>query len=309
MRIAVTGAFGYSGRYITQRLLTAGHEVITLTNSARRPNPFGAQVAAFLYHFDEPGKLCDALRGVQTLVNTYWVRFDHRLFTHGQAVANTRILFDAARAAGVRRIVHVSITNPDHASDLPYFRGKAELEATLQGLGVSYCILRPTVLFGKEDVLINNIAWSLRHLPVMGVFGSGDYKLQPIYVDDLAQAAAEQVGGERNEVLEAIGPETFTYRELVARIRSALGVRRPIVAVPPRLGYWACRLLGLLVGDVIITREEIRGMMENRLFVQAPPLGSTKLTEWIDRHKDTLGRHYTSELARRVDRVSAYHSN
>jgi len=309
MRIAVTGAFGYSGRYITQRLLTAGHEVITLTNSARRPNPFGAQVAAFPYHFDEPGKLCDTLRGVQTLVNTYWVRFDHRLFTHGQAVANTRILFDATRAAGVRRIVHVSITNPDRTSDLPYFRGKAELEAALQSLGVSCCILRPTVLFGKEDVLINNIAWSLRHLPVMGVFGSGDYKLQPIYVDDLAQAAAEQVGGERNEVLEAIGPETFTYRELVARIRSALGVRRPIVAVPPRLGYWACRLLGLLVGDVIITREEIRGMMENRLFVQAHPLGSTKLTEWIDRHKDTLGRHYTSELARRVDRVNAYRSN
>ena len=131
-------------------------------------------------------KLRDSLRGVQALVNTYWVRFDHRLFTHGQAVANTKILFSAAKEAGVRRIVHVSITNPDSTSDLPYFRGKAELESSLKGLGVSYCILRPTVLFGKEDVLINNIAWSLRHLPVVGVFGAGDYRLQPIYVDDLA---------------------------------------------------------------------------------------------------------------------------
>ena len=243
---------------------------------------------------------------MHTLVNTYWVRFDHKLFTHGQAVANTRVLFSAAREAGVRRIVHVSITNPDSASDLRYFRGKAELEAALKGLGVSYCILRPAVLFGKEDVLINNIAWSLRHLPVIGVFGSGDYRLQPIYVDDLAKAAAQKVEVGGDEVLEAIGPETFTYRELVVRIRSALGVKRPVISVPPGLGYWGCRLVGLLVGDVVITREEIRGLMENRLYVEAPPLGTTKLSEWIDQHKATLGRHYTSELARRVDRRSAY---
>lgn len=309
MRIAVTGAFGYSGRYITKRLLEAGHEVITLTNSPRRPNPFPGKVTALPFHFDEPHKLCDALRGVQALVNTYWVRFDHRLFTHGQAVANTNILFFAAREAGVRRIVHVSITNPDITSDLPYFRGKAQLESSLKALGVSYCILRPTVLFGKEDVLINNIAWSLRHLPVMGVFGAGDYRLQPIYVDDLARAAAERVSGDRDEVLEAIGPETFTYRELVARVRSAIGVKRPIISVPPGLGYWNGRLIGVFVGDVVITREEIRGLMEGRLYVPAPPLGATKLTQWIDEHRHTLGRRYTSEMARRVDRASEYRSN
>ena len=309
MRIAVTGAFGYSGRYITKRLLEAGHEVSTLTNSLHRPNPFGAKVAAFPFHFDEPDKLRDALRGVHALVNTYWVRFDHRLFTHGQAVANTKILFTAAKEAGVRRIIHVSITNPDSTSDLPYFRGKAELESSLKSLGVSYCILRPTVLFGKEDVLINNIAWSLRHIPVVGVFGAGDYRLQPIYVDDLAEAAAARVSGDREEVLEAIGPETFTYRELVARVSSAIGVKRPIISVSPGLGYWSCRLVGTFVGDVVITREEIRGLMEGRLYVAAPPLGATKLTEWIDRHRDTLGRHYTSEMARRIDRASEYKSN
>ena len=309
MRIAVTGAFGYSGRYIATRLLGAGHEVITLTNSMQRVNPFGAAVTAFPFHFDEPAKLRDCLRGVDTLVNTYWVRFDHRLFTHGQAVANTKVLFSAAKEAGVRRIVHVSITNPDSASDLPYFRGKAELESALRGLGVSYCILRPTVLFGKEDVLINNIAWSLRHLPVIGVFGSGDYRLQPIYVDDLAQAAAEKVSVDRDEVLEAIGPETFTYRELVARVGSTLGVKRPILSVPPGLGYWGCRLVGWFVRDVVITREEIRGLMEGRLYVEAPPLGRTKLTEWMARHRDTLGRRYTSEMARRIDRATGYRSN
>jgi len=309
MKIAVTGAFGYSGRYITQRLLEAGHGVRTLTNSLKRENPFGDRVRAFPFHFDQPSRLRDSLQGVDALINTYWVRFDHPRFTHGGAVTNTKILFQAAKEAGVSRIVHVSITNPDINSDLPYFQGKAELELALQKLGISYCILRPTVLFGKEDVLINNIAWSLRHFPLFGVFGAGDYKLQPIYVDDLAAAAVTKASETTNEIVNAIGPESFTYRELVETIKGTLGLKRLVVSVPPELGYWAGKLLGLFVRDVVITRQEIRGLMENRLYVEAPPLGATKLTDWIAERKETLGRHYTSEMARRVDRVSSYRSN
>lgn len=309
LNIAVTGAFGYSGRYITARLLAAGNRVLTLTNSVSRSNPFGDQVPAVPFHFDEPARLTESLRGFDALINTYWVRFDHKLFTHDQAVQNTLVLFRAARDAGVRRIVHVSITNPDLNSPLPYFRGKAELELALQNLGVSWCILRPTVLFGKEDVLVNNIAWGLRHLPVFGVFGDGQYRLQPIYVDDLAAAAAAQVTGDTNQIIEAIGPEDFTYRDLVRSVRDTLGLRTPILGLPPSLGYWAGRLLGQMLGDVMITREEIQGLMEGRLHVDAPPLGSTSLAGWIAEHRDTLGRRYTSELARRTDRRSAYKSN
>ena len=306
MRVAVTGAYGYSGRYIAARLLQAGHEVITLTNSPARANPFGDRVKAFPFHFDRPELLRQELHGVDVLINTYWVRFDHRLFTHDEAVNNTRLLFQAAKSAGVKRFIHISITNPDATSDLPYFRGKAELEQALCDSGLSFCILRPTVLFGKEDVLINNIAWGLRRLPIFGVFGRGDYRLQPIYVDDLAAAAVAKIGTALNETIEAIGPETFTYRELVQLIARALGLRRPIIAVPPALGYWSCRILGSFVHDVVITREEIKGLMEGRLCVQAPPLGQTKLSEWILQHKETLGHSYTSEMARRVDRTQAY---
>jgi NADH dehydrogenase len=309
MRAAVTGAFGYSGRYIARRLLDAGHSVLTLTNSLKRSNRFRGKVLAFPFHFYQPELLTQTLQGTDVLINTYWVRFNHRLFNHDEAVANTKVLLQAAKDAGVRRIVHVSITNPDIHSDLPYFRGKAELESFLASLGVSYCILRPAVLFGKEDVLVNNIAWSLRHLPMFGLFGNGEYKLQPIYVDDLASAAVGKATGERDEIVNAIGPETFTYRELVETVRQLLGLKRPVVSVPPELGYWACRITGLFVRDVVITREEIRGLMEGRLCVEAPPLGATKLTEWVERHKDTLGRHYTSEMARRVDRLSEYQSN
>jgi NADH dehydrogenase len=299
---AVTGAFGYSGRYIAHRLLDAGHRVITLTNSSHRPDPFGGRVQAHPLRFQDLPALTDALRGVAVLYNTYWVRFDHKTFNHREAVANTLALFRAVQCAGVRRLVHVSITNPSIESNLPYFSGKAELEAALKSSGMSYAILRPTVLFGKEDILINNIAWVLRRFPVFGVFGDGEYRLQPIYVDDLALLAVMHGAHDDNVTIEAIGPETFTYRELVEAIGRIIGRPRPVVSVPPALGYWVGRALGALKRDVVITREEIRGLMEGRLYVDAAPAGATALTQWAAEHRATLGVRYASELARRRPR-------
>lgn len=306
---AVTGAFGYSGKYIAQRLLAEGRRVITLTNSTDRANDFGGRLPVYPFHFDQPAELAASLAGVDVLYNTYWVRFNHPLFRHADAVRNTLILFDAAKQAGVRRIVHVSITNPSEDSPLEYFSGKARLERALIESGLAYAILRPTVLFGKEDILINNIAWLLRHLPVFGVFGDGSYKLQPVYVDDLASLAVQWGAGAENAVVDAIGPETFTYRELVATVGRLIGAARPVVGVPPAVGYWVGRAVGALMGDVTITRAEIAGLMANLLYVETPPTGTTKLSGWIAAHADTLGRRYTSELARRVDRVGAYRSN
>ncbi len=296
---AVTGAFGYSGQYIARRLLAAGEEVITLTNSLHRPNPFGERVRAYPFHFDNPQKLAKTLEGVSVLYNTYWVRFNHKTFRHADAVANTLTLFAAAKEAGVRRVVHISITNPSEDSPLEYFRGKAQLERALMESGLSYAILRPTVLFGKEDILINNIAWLLRRLPVFGVFGDGNYRLQPIYVDDLARLAVEQGRATGNVILNAIGPETFTYRQLVQTLANVLGLRRIILPVPPVVGYWAGALIGRLTGDVTITREEIAGLMAGLLYVDAPPTGQTRLTDWARANADTLGVRYANELARR----------
>jgi len=296
---AVTGAFGFSGRYIARRLLERGHRVATLTNSPGREHPFGDAIEVHPLSFDRPEKLVESLRGVDVLYNTYWVRFNHRTFTHARAVENTRTLFHAARQAGVRRVVHVSITNPSLESDLEYFRGKALLEASLRESGLSHAVLRPAVLFGPEDILINNIAWMLRRLPVLGVFGDGQYRLQPIHVDDLARLAVEQGEGEENVVINAIGPETFGYEELVRRLGEIIGRRRPIIHVTPAVGYLAAVMLGKLLGDVVVTRDEIKGLMRDLLYVDAPPAGETRLTEWAAQHRDTLGRRYANELARR----------
>ena len=302
----VTGAFGFSGKYIARRLLDAGHQVRTLTNSMGRHNPFGDAIQVCPLDFEHEDKLAESLSGAKVLYNTYWVRFNHAGFQHSAAVDNTLTLFRAAKKAGVSRVVHVSITNPSEDSQLEYFRGKAQLERALISSGLSYAILRPAVLFGREDILINNIAWTLRKMPVFFIFGGGQYHLQPIYVDDLAMLAVEQGRNNENCVINAIGPETFTYRRLVRTLAEILGKRRLFVSVPPGIGYLGGNVLGWFLRDKMFSREEIEGLMADLLAVDAPPAGETKLTDWAREHADQLGLRYASELARRRNRAEAY---
>ncbi len=302
----VTGAFGYSGSYIASRLLDAGVRVRTITNSPGRPGPLQGHIEAHPFNFDRPERLVDSLKGAAVLYNTYWVRFNAPEFRHSVAVENTLTLFRAAKEAGVQRVVHVSITNPSERSPLEYFHGKAVLERALRESGLSYAILRPTVLFGEQDILINNIAWLLRRFPVFGVFGSGQYRLQPIFVDDLASLAVTQGAGIDSTVINAIGPETFTYRSLVEVIGHAIGRVRPIISIPPSLGYGIGWALGRLMGDVLITRPEIEGLMADLLVVDAPPAGTTPLSSWAADHASLLGIHYSSEMARRRNRQGEY---
>jgi NADH dehydrogenase len=302
----VTGAFGYSGKYIAAKLLQAGYRVRTLTNSVNRAHPFQDRIETYPLAFDHTDQLVEALRGANVLYNTYWVRFNHTEFQHTRAVENTLNLFEAAIKAGVQRIVHVSITNPDEDSHLEYVSGKARLERALLETGISYAILRPAVIFGREDILINNIAWILRKFPVFGVFGDGLYRLQPIYVGDLAQLAVQQGNSSTRRVIDAIGPETFTYRELVRTIGLSIGKNRPIIAISPSLGYRVAQMVGSLVGDVFVTREEIEGLMQDLLYTKSDPVGSTKLSDWARQHGEVLGVRYASELARRQNLHQAY---
>jgi len=232
--------------------------------------------------------------------------FNHELFTFADAIENSRVLFQAVRHARVERLVHISIANACETCRPEYFRGKAIVEQVLEKSGLSHEILRPAVLCGKEDILINNIAWLLRRRPVFGVFGDGKYKLQPIYIDDLAALAVAQGRKRENTVIAAIGPETYTYRGLVQSIVKIIGKPRPILPVPPAIGLAAGRLIGRLAGDVLITRAEIEGIMAGLLYLDAPPAGRTPLKAWAAEHTDILGQKYASELAQRRDRKSAY---
>lgn len=298
---AVTGAFGFSGKYLARRLLDAGHSVVNLTGTPGRPDPFGGRVETRLFNFDDADAMAESLKDVRVLYNTYWVRFNHPRFTHADAVRNSLVLFEAAKKAGVERVVHVSITNADPQSPLEYFRGKGQLEEALKTCGPSYAIVRPAVLFGAEGILINNIAWTLRRLPVCGIFGDGRYHIQPIHVEDLAAIMEEQGRSRENCIVNALGPEDFTYRELVEMIGAAIGKKRLIVSVPPWLGFAFAWVIGRMMGDIFVTREEITGLMADLLHVPGErPAGSVRLSDWAARNADTLGRVYFSELARRI---------
>jgi NADH dehydrogenase len=202
--------------------------------------------------------------------------------------------------------VHVSIANPSADSTLPYYRGKAELEKTIIDSGLSYAILRPAVLFGREDILINNIAWMIRHLPVMGIFGDGKYKLRPIHVLDMAKLAVDEAEKSGNEIINAVGPESFTYDKLVDTLGQILGIKRLKIHVPAFMGLLAGQMLGYILKDTVITKEEMEGLMQGLLDVEGPSTGIVKLTDWANENKDILGTRYASELARRRNRVKEY---
>lgn len=294
----VTGAFGFTGRRIAQRLLDRGVRVRTLTNRDPSASPVGNRIESAPLRFDDPARLTEQLRGAAAFYNTYWVRFGHGAATHGSAVENTKTLIRCAADAGVRRFVHVSITHASADSPLSYFRGKAELERTLIESGLSYAILRPAVLFGDGDILLNNIAWTLRKLPIFGVFGRGDYGIQPVLVEDLADLAVACAMKTENLTLDAVGPETFRYDELVALLKRTVGSHAAVIHVPTLIGLAVSRGLGWWMRDVVITREEVAGLMAGLLVSHNAPTCPTRLTDWLSEHGQELGQRYASELER-----------
>lgn len=294
----VTGSFGYIGKYITRELLRQGRKVRTITTHPNKPNPFGEAVKAWPYNFENPDLLTQTLEGCESLFNTYWVRFNYRSWSFDKALENTKILFDCARRARVRKIVQISVTNPSETDDLPYYRGKALQEKALRGSGVDYAIVRPTLVFGVEDILVNNIAWTIRKFPVIPVFGSGEYRLQPVFVGDLAKIAVAASRSVGPQVMDAIGPETYSYGAFLKLVARELDRKVAFLHTPPSLGITLGKLVGLLVKDVVLTRDELRGLMVEKLTSTQEPNGTTRFSDWLRENKESIGGEYTSELNR-----------
>jgi NADH dehydrogenase len=297
----VTGAFSYSGAAIAGALGRSGRRVRTLTGHPERAGSASA-IDVKALDFDDVLGLTTSLEGATTLYNTYWVRFPRGPEDHDRAVANLRTMFHAARRAGVERIVHVSITHPSISSPYGYFRGKAEAERALAEVSVPYAVLRPAILFGGDGVLLNNIAWLLRRLPVFAVGGSGDYRIRAIHIEDLA-ALAVAAGQERaNSVIDAVGPERPTFMELVRQLRAAVGSRSLILRVPGPLVPPMASLLGYVLHDVLLTGDEYRAMADGLADTTGPATGTIALSAWIKENADALGRRYANEIDRHFGR-------
>jgi NADH dehydrogenase len=297
-RHAVTGAFGFTGRALAEHLLAGGHDVVTLTRRSGAGDPLASRIAVRSFDTTQPDELASNLAGVDTLFNTFWLRFPRGGSTFDGAVARSAVLFRAAREAGVRRLVHISVVNAALDAETPYVRAKAALEDVVRSSGLEWVVVRPTLTYGPGDILINNLAWALRRFPVYGLPGLGRYTVQPVHVDGVARICVEAGAGEAGRVVDAAGPETMTYRALVELVRQAVGSRSLVLPMPGSVVLATAKVLGILVRDVVLTRDEIRELTSSLLTSHEPPLGTIRVTDWVRANAAALGRRWSSELAR-----------
>lgn len=305
-RQAVTGAFGFTGRAIAAQLVDRAEDVITLTRRVEQADPLARSIRAAPLDFGKPADLVEALEGVDVLFNTYWIRFPRGAESFERAIAETAVLLGAAKEAGVRRVVHVSVVGADHDAPTPYVRAKAVVEDMVRSSGLEWSIVRPTLTFGPGDILINNMAWALRRLPVYGLPGRGDYRIQPVHVEDVARICIEMAEGESGRTVDAAGPETIRFREMVEIVRSAVGSRSLVVPMPTSLVLLAGRVLGLFVRDVVLTRNELKELTASFLTSAEPPLGRIRFGDWVRSDADELGRGWSSELARNYRSIAEW---
>ena len=294
----VTGAFGFTGASIARKLVDMGHQVRTLTNRNPVGHPLAGVVQTFPIDFQGPDQLAAAFDGASTLYNTYWIRFPKGSLTFDRAVENIRSLVRAAEQAGVSRVVHISVSNASPNSPLPYFRGKGQAEEIIGGSRMSCAILRPTLIFGAGDILFNNIAWFLRKAPLFPIPGKGDYQVQPIHIEDVASQAVAAGKDKGNLVVESAGPDILTYQEMLELVKKGIGSGSKLIHVPPQMALLLSRTASYLLRDVVLTRDEVKGLMDDLLVTKEPPIGTTNLSEWLEDHGDSLGRQYESELKR-----------
>jgi NADH dehydrogenase len=294
----VTGAFSFTGRFIAEELLRRGFSVATLS---RRPDDsllVGQRLEVHPLNFDQPAELARSLEGAEVLHNTYWVRFNHGSDGFERAIRNTEMLFQAAKRAGIRKLVHLSVSNPSLQSPLHYFRGKAIVEECVKDSGLAYTIFRPTLIFGSGDLLLNNIAYFLRHYPLFLIPGDGAYRVQPVAAEDVARLASDAAQDPVSRIITAAGPDSYRFDEIVRMIARALGRRTAVIHSPVKISDAACRALGVVLRDVVVTRQEIQGLMDNLLVSRDPPTGSARFVDWLQSAGGNLGQEYRSELRR-----------
>ena len=294
----VTGAFSYTGGYIARNLLKQGVDVTTLTRHPDLDDSFGGAVKSAPLDFSDTQALTDSMRGANVFYNTYWIRFERGQTTFDGAVDNSKTLFNAAKKAGIERIVHISVSNPSPDSPLPYFKGKWQVEDELKKIGIPYAIIRPTLIFGPNDLLLNNIAWALRRFPLFPIYGNGEYPVQPIYAEDVATQAVTAGASTENFIADAAGSETLSFKDILTLLASAMSVRSRLVNTPPLLGLALTSIVGLLVRDIVLTRDEVDGLMAGLLTSASPPTGTTRFGDWLNDNANNLGRRYESELQR-----------
>ncbi len=302
LRAVITGAFSYTGSAVARQLVERGWTVHTLTNRARPPGTEHITTAPFRF---EESHLRKELADADAFINTYWIRLPWKGQTFETAVERSKMLFQVAKEVNVPRVVHVSVSNAADGRNLGYYRGKADVEEALRESGLSYGIVRPTLIVGPSDVLTNNIAWFLRHFPFFPIPGGGDYRLQPVTLEDTARIILDAVEKSTNVEMDAAGKAVMTFREYVRLLARACGVRRPVFGAPAWIAFAALRVMDFILGDITLTKEELLGLEQELLLSHESPRGGESVEEWLMANGESLGKDYINDIHRHFGKGSS----
>ena len=279
--VTIYGGSGFVGRYIARRMAREGWRVRV---AVRRPNeaifvkPYGVvgQVEPVLCNIRDDASVRSVMQGADAVVNCVGVLTESgkNSFDAVQAEGPARIARIAAEE-GIARMVHVSAIGADADSESDYARTKAEGEAGVLAHMPGAMILRPSVVFGPEDEFFNRFAGMTRMGPVLPIAG-GDTLFQPVYVDDVAQAAVKGVLGEApGGIYELGGPEKASFRELMQRMLEVIRRRRLVLNLP----FWIARIMAFsfdmlqavtfgLFTNTMLTRDQLKNLSRDNVVAE-----------------------------------------
>jgi uncharacterized protein YbjT (DUF2867 family) len=265
--ILVTGGSGFVGGHVVHELRGRDLPVRCLVRDPRTGSRLAALGCELLQgDMTDPASLRRAVEGADAVVHLVAIRQGRERDFQRIMVDGTRDLLTAAKDAGVGRFVHMSAlgTSEETKNLVPYYRAKWEMEGLVRASGIPYVIFRPSFVFARDGGILPTFARLARYAPVTPITGSGRQRIQPIWADDVATYFAEAVGrdGVTGHVYELGGPDAVTWDELWARLKRALGVRRPSLHVPMSLMRMNALVAERLPGDIPLTRDLLK-MLEH----------------------------------------------
>lgn len=240
MKVAITGAHSFTGRYVAEILLGKGASIVNLTNHPNRNWKIHSPRITDHQLLFQKEHLVNTLKGCDALVQTYWVRFDDTLGISRETVTqNSKLLIDCAREAGVKKVVFTSHTQTSVDSPFPYIREKAKVEKYLKESGLGWGIVKPCAIFGRtpeESIMINNMCYLIKRFPFFPLPGDGNYYFQFVHAQDMAELIVGCLQSDKNYEIDAVGPDKVSFKAIVEHCAKTFGTRcRPITGINKRL--------------------------------------------------------------------------
>ncbi len=225
MKIFLTGASGYVGNYILRDLVKAGYEVNCLIRkgSEKKLRMKGKKIKIFYGDITDSAAVAKAMKGCKAVINLVAIRREHRKQTFENVIfGGTKNCVDAAKKHGIKRFIQMSVLGAKRNAETKFWQAKWEAEEYVRKSDLTYTIFRPSFIFSKEDISINEFARLIKKFPVFPIFGDGEYKSQPVYVEDVSAAFAKAIKlrDVENGIFEVGGPKKYTFNELIATLET-----------------------------------------------------------------------------------------